>query len=487
MSDSLIKKDLIDIINDLKTNKVSSEQLTKACLEQIKKFNGEIGAMLWLNEEKSLEQALAADKRRVNNQSLSDIDGIPIAIKDMILTKDFISSAASKILENFIPPYDATVVEKLKINGAVIIGKTNQDEFGMGSSTEASAYNICRNPWSSKHSAGGSSGGSAACISSHMAYGALGTDTGGSIRQPAAFCGLVGIKPTYGRVSRYGVTAFASSLDQVGPMAKNTKSCAKLLSYIAGYDEKDSTCANIAVTDYTQAIKPDVKNKKIGIPKEYFDKGLPDYMKSAIDNCIKILKDNHADIVQISLPHTQYAIATYYIIATAEASSNLSRYDGVRFGPRIAQDKSLIDMYSQTRGQLFGDEVKRRIILGTYVLSAGYYDAYYLQAQKVRRLFANDFKNAFAKVDVILSPTTPTSAFMLGSKSKDPLEIYLNDIYTISANLAGICAISLPCGKDERGLPLGVQLMGRPFDEQTLFDTSLLLEESLNFDPNPKM
>ena len=487
MSDNLVKKDLIDVINDLKNNNITSEQLTKACLEQIKKYDDQIGAMLWLNEEKSLEQAFSSDKRRSNNQSLSDIDGIPIAIKDMILTKDFISSAASKILENFIPPYDATVVDKLKNAGAVIIGKTNQDEFAMGSSSESSAYKTCCNPWNKEHSAGGSSGGSAACVSAHMAYAALGTDTGGSIRQPAAFCGLVGLKPTYGRVSRYGVIAFASSLDQVGPMAKNTKSCAKLLSYISGYDDKDSTSANIAVTDYAKAIKPDVKNKKIGIPKEYFDKGLPDYMKSAIDNSINILRQNQAEIVEISLPHTQYAIATYYIIATAEASSNLSRYDGVRFGPRIASDKSLVEMYSQTRGQLFGEEVKRRIILGTYVLSAGYYDAYYLQAQKVRRLFTNDFKNAFEKVDVILSPTTPTSALMLGSKSKDPLEIYLNDIYTISANLAGICAISLPCGKDPEGLPLGLQLMGRPFEEQTLFDTSLLLEEYLNFDANPKL
>ncbi len=487
MSNSVLKKDLIEIIKDLKEGKVSSEGLTLACFDQIKKHDEKIGSILWLNQEKSLEQARASDARRKNKQALSDLDGVPIAIKDMILSTDFISSAASKILEGYISPYDSTVVKNLRKSGVVMLGKTNQDEFAMGSSNESSAYKICRNPWNENHSPGGSSGGSAACVSAGMAYGSLGTDTGGSIRQPAAFCGLVGIKPSYGRVSRFGIIAFASSLDQVGPMAKSTKGCAKLLSAIAGYDPCDSTSSNLPVPDYAALIKPDVKNKKVGVPKEYFSKGLSDYMKASVDKSIEILEKNGAQIVEISLPHTKYAIATYYIIATAEASSNLSRYDGVRFGPRLGDNKNLLSMYEETRGHLFGTEVKRRIILGTYVLSAGYYEAYYLQAQKVRRLFANDFNNAFKEVDLIISPTTPTSAFSLGSKSKDPLEIYLNDIYTISANLAGLCAISVPCGLDNNGLPLGTQLMARPFDEQTLFDASFLLEQNLGFDPHPKM
>lgn len=478
----MLKKNLCDTSRELSDGRISSQELTKKCLENIARHDNELGAMLWLNEKNSLNQACASDKRRKNGQSLGPLDGVPIAIKDMILSTDFPSTAASKILEGYVSPYDASVVSRLRAAGAVIIGKTNQDEFAMGSSNESSAYKLCRNPWNLQHTPGGSSGGSAAALSAGMCFGSLGTDTGGSIRQPAAYTGLVGMKPSYGRVSRFGIIAFASSLDQVGPFARSVRDCALLLKLIAGFDDKDSTSVNIPVPDYVGCLNLDVMGKKIGVPREYFGDGISPAVKLSIEHTIAKLKDGGAEIVPILLPHTKYAVATYYIIATAEASSNLSRYDGVRYGPRRGDAKDLLSLYESTRGELFGTEVKRRIILGTYVLSAGYYDAYYLKAQKVRRLFADDFAQAFKHVDVIISPTTPSTAFRIGEKIDDPLAMYLNDIYTISANLAGICAISVPSGLDDQGLPIGVQLMGKAFDEQTLFNVAAAIERDSHFD-----
>lgn len=477
-----LKKDVVSIADDLAKGAITSEQLTRESLSQIEKVDNEVGAMLWVNAKRALIDAQASDERRKTGKIIGPLDGVPVGIKDMILCLDLPATAASKILEGFVPPYEATVVKKLREQGAVIIGKTNQDEFAMGSSNESSAYKITKNPWDLSHTPGGSSGGSAAAVSAGMCFISLGTDTGGSIRQPASYCGLVGIKPSYGRVSRFGVIAFASSLDQVGPFTRTVKDAGLVLSAIAGHDENDSTSTNLAVPDYAQAIKKDVAGKKIGIAKEYFSKGLDDNVHQAVAKVIDLLRSHGAQIVEISLPYTKYAVATYYIVATAEASSNLSRYDGVRYGPRRGDNADLLSLYEQTRGELFGEEVKRRIILGTYVLSAGYYDAYYLRAQKVRRLFANDFRKAFLEVDVILSPTAPTTAFKIGEKTEDPLAMYLNDIYTISANLAGICAISIPVGLDQNGLPIGMQLMAKEFDEQNLFNIASVVEDMVGFD-----
>lgn len=482
----LLTKNIGELSDDLRNRNITSEELTKACLEQIEQRDEKIGAMLWLNPESSLKQAREADARLQNKKALGPLDGIPIALKDMILSQDYCATAASRILEGYKPPYDATVVKKLQAAGAVFVGKTNQDEFAMGSSNESSGYKLCRNPWNLAHTPGGSSGGSAAAVSAGMCYASLGTDTGGSIRQPAAFCGTVGIKPSYGRVSRFGIIAFASSLDQVGPFAKSVKDSALMLSAIAGFDPNDSTSVEMSVPDYAASINLDMRGKKIGIPKEYFGEGMSPAVRKAVEKSINILKDNGAVLVDISLPHTKYAVATYYIIATAEASSNLSRYDGIRFGPRHSEGKDLLSLYETTRGELFGAEVKRRIMLGTYVLSAGYYDAYYRRAQQVRRLFAEDFQKAFEHVDVIISPTTPSTAFKIGEKVSDPLAMYLNDIYTISANLAGLCGISVPVGFDENGLPIGTQLMAKPFDEQSLFDVAAVIEKNVGFDGNPK-
>jgi aspartyl-tRNA(Asn)/glutamyl-tRNA(Gln) amidotransferase subunit A len=481
----ILRKDLLHTAKDLAVGAITSTQLTKLCLSQIKSHQ-DLGAMLWINEEIALHQAEASDLRRQNGKTLGVLDGIPITLKDMILMKGILCTAASKILEGFMPPYEATVVQRLKDQGAVLIGKTNQDEFAMGSSNENSAYIKCvRNPWDKKRTPGGSSGGSAVAVSAGMCLGSLGTDTGGSIRQPASYCGVVGVKPTYGRVSRFGIIAFASSLDQVGPFAKTVRDAAVLLSAIAGYDSNDSTSSNVQVPDYLSLINGDIKDKKVGIPKEYFSQGLSSEVKEAVTTCIDVLEKNGAELIEISLPHTQYAVATYYIISTAEASSNLCRYDGIRYGPRRSDNQDLLSLYEHTRGELFGTEVKRRIMLGTYVLSAGYYDAYYLRAQKVRRLFAQDFAQAFQNVDVIVSPTAPTTAFKIGEKIDDPLAMYLNDIYTISANLAGICAISIPIGSDHLGLPIGMQLMASAFSEQILFDVASVVEAEVNFDVCP--
>lgn len=480
-----LKKDLFGVAGDLASKTITSEQLTKFCIEAIEERNQDLGAILWYDPDFALSLAKASDERRKQGKTLGLLDGIPISLKDMILLEGQQTTAASKILEGFIPPYDATVVKKLKEHGAVLIGKTNQDEFAMGSSTESSAYKDCQNPWSKDRSPGGSSGGSAVSLSAEMCFASLGTDTGGSIRQPASYCGLVGLKPSYGRVSRYGVIAFASSLDQVGPFGKTVKDTAILLNCIAGHDLNDSTSANIAVPDYLGLINSDIKGKKIGIPKEFFADGLNQTVKNSVMKMVDELQKKGAHLKEISLPHTKYAVATYYIIATAEASSNLCRYDGIRFGPRRGDGHDLASLYEHTRGELFGMEVKRRIMLGTYVLSTGYYDAYYLRAQKVRRLFAEDFVKAFAEVDVIVSPTAPTTAFKRGEKIDDPLAMYLNDIYTISANLAGICGISLPIGLDESGLPIGLQLMANSFNETTLFDVASAVETIANFNVCP--
>lgn len=481
----ILKKDLCSLSEDLSKKVISSEEITRTCLSQIARYDEALGAMLWIDEDQALEQAREADERRAKNQSLGPLDGIPVSIKDMILCEGLPATAASKILEGYRPPYQATVIDKLRASGAVIIGKANQDEFAMGSSNESSAYKICKNPWNQAYTPGGSSGGSVVSVSAGMCFASLGTDTGGSIRQPAAYCGVVGVKPSYGRVSRFGVIAFASSLDQVGPLTKSVRDSALVLEAIAGHDVRDATSVPEPVPNYRSRINPDLRGKKIGVPVEYFAAGISEPVKASVAHSIEILKEGGAQIVEISLPHTPYAVATYYILAAAEASSNLSRYDGIRFGPRVGDGADLLSLYERTRGELFGAEVKRRIMLGTYVLSAGYFDAYYVRAQKVRRLFANDFDKAFEKVDVIISPTTPTTAFKIGEKIGDPVAMYLNDIYTISANLAGLCGISIPSGLDNQGLPIGTQLLGKAFDEQGLFDVASALEAGLAFNKNP--
>ena len=404
--------------------------------------------------------------------------GIPLALKDIFLTAGVRTTCASRILENFIAPYDGTAVAKLKEQGAVLLGKLNMDEFAMGSSNENSHFGAARNPWDPDCVPGGSSGGSAAAVAARQAAATLGTDTGGSIRQPAAHCGVVGLKPTYGRVSRYGVIAYASSLDQVGPLARDVEDCALMLQAVAGYDPLDSTSVDTPVPDYAAALKGGVKGLKIGLPREYFIEGLDPEVRSAVEAAIAEYRRQGAELVEISLPRTDYAVACYYLIATAEASSNLARYDGVRYGLRLDRGQGLIDMYSASRAAGFGTEVKRRIMLGTYALSSGYYDAYYLKAQKVRTLIRQDFLDAFEKVDVILTPVAPTAAFRLGEKTADPLQMYLSDIFTIPVNLAGTCGLSLPCGATAAGLPIGLQLIGRPFDEATLLRTGHAFEQA---------
>jgi len=414
------------------------------------------------------------DFKNSNNGSMS---GINIAVKDNICTKGIKTTCSSKMLENYIPPYNATVYEKLIAAGANIVGKTNMDEFAMGSSTENSAFFSTRNPWNLDCVPGGSSGGSAAAVAAGLADMALGSDTGGSIRQPAAFCGVVGMKPTYGRVSRYGLIAFASSLDQIGPITKNVSDCAKLLNVISGYDPKDSTSANIPVPDYTKSLKNDIKGLKIGIIKELIGDGISEEVKSSIKDAIKLLESLGATTEEVSLPSFEHAVSAYYLIAPAEASSNLSRYDGVHYGLRIKDTKDLLTMYYETRKAGFGPEVKRRIMIGTYALSAGYYDAYYLKALKVRTLIKNDYDKAFSKCDVLISPTTPTVAFKIGEKTDDPLSMYLSDIATIPVNLAGVPAISIPCGFSN-GLPIGLQITGKIFDEETIIRTAYTYEQN---------
>ncbi|MDT8317036.1 MAG: Asp-tRNA(Asn)/Glu-tRNA(Gln) amidotransferase subunit GatA [bacterium] len=461
----------------LDNKELSSVELTKAILDRIEKTEEKINSYVTVASDEAMKGAKAADEMIASGEA-KPLTGIPLAIKDIFCTKGLRTTCSSKMLHNFVPPYDATAISRLKAAGAVLVGKTNMDEFAMGSSTETSHFRTTKNPWDITRIPGGSSGGSATSVSADQCIASLGTDTGGSIRQPASLCGIVGLKPTYGRVSRYGVIAFASSLDQVGPMTKDVEDSAILLGSIAGFDPKDSTSIKTDVPDYKAMLTGDINGLKIGVPKEYFVDGMDAGVEQAVRKSIDDMKSMGAEIVEISLPHTEYAVAVYYIVAPAEASSNLARFDGVKYGHRAPEADSLIDMYKKTRSEGFGQEVKRRIMLGTYALSAGYYDAYYLKAQKVRTLIARDFKEAFEKCDVIVTPTTPTTAFCIGEKNDDPLQMYLSDILTISCNLAGIPGISIPCGFSKEGLPIGLQILGNHFDEVTILRAAHSYEQS---------
>jgi aspartyl-tRNA(Asn)/glutamyl-tRNA(Gln) amidotransferase subunit A len=448
--------------------RVTSSGLVEQFYSKIKADDPEIHAYLTLSQDRAFAQAKHIDGLVSQGAPLPPLAGVPLGIKDVMVTKGVRTTAGSKILENFIPPFDCTTVKKLEAAGAIVLGKLNCDEFAMGSSNENSAYGPVHNPRDKSRVPGGSSGGSAAAVAAGMAVATLGSDTGGSIRQPASFCGVVGLMPTYGRVSRYGLIAFASSLDHIGPLTKTVKDAAILLGVIAGHDPMDSTSANVRVPDYAADLAKPVSGLKIGIPKEYFGEGLDAEVRAAVEAGIAKLRSAGCEIVPISLPHTTYAIPTYYIIATAEASANLARFDGVRYGHRTKGAHSLSEMYRKSRDEGFGAEVKRRIMLGTYALSSGYYDAYYLKAQRVRTLLTRDFEEAFQKVDAIVTPTAPTSAFKIGEKSDDPLSMYLADIYTVTADLAGIPGISVPCGNTRSGLPIGLQILGKHFDESTV-------------------
>ena len=478
MSD-LLKYDLLGASEAIKSKKISSVELTNAYIEAIEKTSS-LGAYLEIVKDKALEMAVVSDEN-ISKGVSRPLEGLPIGVKDMFCTKDIKTTASSKILDNFYPTYESTVTQNLWNDGAVMLGKLSCDEFAMGSSNETAAKGNVINPWliHKKMSPGGSSGGSAAAVAARSALAATGTDTGGSIRQPAAFCGITGLKPTYGRCSRWGIVAFSSSLDQAGPLTRTVSDAALMLNSMASYDKKDSTSANLDMPDLMSYLGNSIKGKKIGIPKEYTQDGISDDIVNFYQKSINWLKEAGAEIIPVSLPHTKYALPVYYIIAPAEASSNLARYDGVRFGQR-KEASSLDDMYETTRGEGFGDEVKRRIMIGTYVLSSGYYDAYYLKAQKVRRLIKEDFENVFKKVDYILTPSTPTTSFELGKK-QDPLTMYLNDIFTVPASLAGLPGISLPVGLDKLGLPIGIQLIANAFDEPGLISTAHILEKSANF------
>ena len=461
----------------LRQKKFSARELMQACIDRVQKVDGKVKAFLSYDEQDALTQADGADKL-LANEGATPLTGIPIGMKDLLCVKNHPCYCASKILGDFRSPYDATVVTKLKNAGAIIFGRLNMDEFAMGSSTENSGFFTTRNPWDRERVPGGSSGGSAAAVTADECIATLGSDTGGSIRQPAALCGCVGFKPTYGRVSRYGLVAFASSLDQIGPFSKDVRDTALLLNTISGQDPLDSTSVPEPVPDYSQGLDGNIKGLKLGIAKEYMVGGLDPEVGAIVQKAIEQLQKLGAEIVEVSLPHTEYAAATYYIIAPAEASANLARFDGIRYGTRV-EGADPIELYSKTRGAGFGAEVKRRIILGTYVLSSGYYDAYYLRAQKVRTLIRNDFIKAFEKVDAIVTPTTPTAAFKAGEKSGDPLQMYLSDIFTISCNLAGICGISIPCGFTAKPkLPVGLQFLGKPFGESTILKLAHAYEQS---------
>lgn len=460
---------------------ISARELTLDVLDRIKAVEPAVNAYITITEESALTRADLADKQ-IQTGAAGMLTGIPLAIKDLICTRGVRTTCASRMLENFVPPFDATVMEKLDQAGAVMTGKVNMDEFAMGSTTENSGIKITKNPWNPERIPGGSSGGSAAAVAADMCLGSLGSDTGGSIRQPAAHCGVVGVKPTYGRVSRFGLVAFASSLDQIGPLTKDVRDAAILLTVISGYDPKDSTSVNRPVPDYYKDLSNNIKGLRIGIPKEYHTTdGVSPDVTAAIQNAMTVYKDAGASLVDISLPHAPYAVAVYYLIAPAEASSNLSRYDGVKYGLRDQDAGSLIDMYRDTRSGGFGPEVQRRILLGTYALSAGYYDAYYKKASQVRTLIKNDFVKAFEACDVILSPVTPTPAYKIGEHADDPLTMYLSDIFTLSANLAGIPGLSLPCGFSGEGLPIGLQLLGNYFDEQRLLNAAFAFEQATEF------
>jgi aspartyl-tRNA(Asn)/glutamyl-tRNA(Gln) amidotransferase subunit A len=465
----------------LKDKKISARELTRAVLDRIDAIDDSIGAFITVPRELAMQQADQAD-RMIADGKCAGLTGIPLGIKDLICTRNLRTTCGSKILDNFVPPYDATVIRKLKGAGAVIVGKLNMDEFAMGSSTENSGFKITRNPWDLSRIPGGSSGGSAAAVAADMCLGALGSDTGGSIRQPASHCGVVGLKPTYGRVSRYGLVAFASSLDQIGPLAKNVTDCAHLLNAVCGYDKSDSTSVPKEVPDYTTALEGDLQGVTIGIPEELnAAEGLDPSVLAAVNNAVGVTEKLGAKRVKVSLPHTEYAVAVYYVIAPSEASSNLARYDGVKYGFRNRKNADLMTMYCNTRSLGFGPEVQRRIIIGTYCLSAGYYDAYYGKASQVRTLIMEDFKKAFETCDAILCPVAPTAAFKIGEKIDDPLTMYLSDIFTLSANLAGIPGLSVPCGFSSEGLPIGLQIMGKHFDEEMLLKVAYGFEQATEF------
>ena len=470
----------------LKNKELTSYDITKAYVDRIEEKEKDVQAFVTTLTNEALEQAEKIDKAKEANELEGDFVGIPIGIKDNICTKGVKTTCSSKMLENFVSPYDATVVEKLDNEKMINLGKLNMDEFAMGGSTEYSYFKKTRNPWNLNKVPGGSSGGSAAAVASNMVPWALGSDTGGSIRQPASFCGVVGLKPTYGLVSRYGLVAFASSLDQIGPITKDVYDSAMLLNIITGHDEKDTTSRKVEKKDYTKALKNDVNGIKIGVPKEFFGEGINEEVKEKLEEAIKVYKELGAEVEEFSLDIAKYSLATYYIIACAEASSNLGRFDGIRYGYRAKEFKDLKDLYRKSRSEGFGPEVKRRIILGTYVLSSGYYDAYYKKAQQVRTLVMNEFDKAFEKYDVILTPTSPTVAFDIGSKSNNPLEMYLADICTVSVNIAGLPGISIPCGVDKSNMPIGMQLIGNKFQEETILNVAYTFEQKIKFRENYK-
>ena len=463
----------------IKAGETTSTEIVQAVFRRIDAVEKDVHAYILLTREKALEGAVRADEE-IKKGNIKTLTGIPIALKDLLCTKGVTTTCASHILHNYVPPYDATVVEKLRDAGAVFTGKTNMDEFAMGSSTETSYFGITKNPWDLERIPGGSSGGSAAAVVADECIAAIGSDTGGSIRQPAALCGVVGMKPTYGRVSRYGLVAFASSLDQIGPFTKDVEDCAIMMNILAGYDPRESTSVPVDVPDYRQFLSRGIDGWKVGIPKEYFIEGIDAEVRDAIQQTIKVIEGMGAKCIEVSLPHTEYCLAVYYIIAPAEASSNLARYDGVKYGFRSLDGRDLMEMYKKSRSAGFGAEVKRRIMLGTYVLSSGYYDAYYKKASQVRALIKQDFDEAFKQCDVLLTPTTPTPAFKIGEKTDDPLQMYLSDIFTISTNLAGIPGMVVPCGFTRGGLPVGVQFLAGHFEEGKLIQIAAAYEKNAN-------
>lgn len=471
---------LTEAVAKLEKSEISSSELMESCLRRCDQVEGTLKAFIHLDREKAMASAREADRRRQAGEG-GRLLGVPLAVKDLLCTRGVPTTCGSKILENFVPPYDATVVEKLQDEGGIIMGKLTMDEFAMGSTSETCAFGVPENPWKKGYVAGGSSGGSAVAVAAGECFGTLGSDTGGSIRQPASLCGVVGIKPTYGRVSRYGLVAFASSLDQVGPIARSVEDCALLLDVISGYDPRDSTSVERAKPDLAAALTDGVKGMKIGVPREYFGEGLDPEVRKVVEDGIETLRREGAEIVDISLPRTEYCVAVYYLIAPAEASSNLARYDGVAYGFRQRDAESLLDMYKQSRSAGFGPEVKRRILIGTYALSSGYYDAYYKKASQVRTLILEDFNRAFTACDCLISPVVPTPAWPIGDKTNDPLAMYLTDILTLSANLGGIPGMSVPGGFSSAGLPIGIQLQGPHFREDLLVRVASTLEKSLGF------
>lgn len=472
-------------LKEMEAGDLSSVELTKSCLERIDTVEDKVSAFITIDTKGALIQAEQADQKRKEGKA-GMLCGIPLSVKDLLCTKGLKNTCGSKMLENFVAPYDATVIEKIKSEGGVILGKVAMDEFAMGSTSENCAFGVPKNPWKEGYVAGGSSGGSAVSVAAQECLGSLGSDTGGSIRQPASLCGVVGLKPTYGRVSRYGLTAFASSLDQVGPLCRTVEDCALIMNVISGYDRMDSTSVKEAVPDYTSCLTEGLDGLRVGVPREYFTEGLDTEIADTVRNSIEVLRERGAEIVDVYLPHTEYCVAVYYLIASSEASSNLARYDGALYGYRVEDADSLIDMYRQTRSSGFGAEVKRRILIGTYALSSGYYDAYYKKASQVRTLILNDYQKAYESCDVLISPVTPTAAWKMGENIDDPLAVYLSDILTISANLAGIPGMSVPGGFTKEGLPIGVQLQGAHFQEEKLLKVGFNLEQSLAIQKVPR-